>query len=218
MPDREPPAHDQSDMPNAAVPHMNGAVTTTGFTKARKIRRRLFLAGLVVFLGAWAIALTYSVTAGGRSPERLDDANAHAVAEACLGAQRQLAALPQVSQQAIPVDRAVRIVSEDKILTTMIAEIRRIHPTQKTPAIALTDWTDDWTRLVASRDHYVSDLHTKGIAARWVEPATAGVDPISDKMNNWTLEQGTRTDACNTGELQAEVISGPRVYGLASKS
>ena len=48
MPDREPPAHDQSDMPNAAVPHMNGAVTTTGFTKARKFRRRLFLAGILV--------------------------------------------------------------------------------------------------------------------------------------------------------------------------
>jgi hypothetical protein len=109
-------------------------------------------------------------------------------------------------------------LQEDKILSTMIAQMRDVHPPGKTPAIALAAWLDDWERLVTSRQHYAADLHTKGEAARFVEPATSGVDPISDKMNNWTLEQGTRTDACNTGELQAEVIAGPRTYGSASKS
>ena len=52
----------------------------------------------------------------------------------------------------------------------------------------------------------------------FVEPATAGVDPVADKMNNWILEQGTRTNACNTGQLQAEVVAGPRIYGSASNS
>ena len=37
-------------------------------------------------------------------------------------------------------------------------------------------------------------------------------------MNDWILEQGTRTDACNTGQLQAEVVEGPRIYGAESNS
>jgi hypothetical protein len=35
-------------------------------------------------------------------------------------------------------------------------------------------------------------------------------------MNDWILEQGTRTDRCNTGELQAEVVLGERIYGPES--
>ena len=37
-------------------------------------------------------------------------------------------------------------------------------------------------------------------------------------MNDWILEQGTRTDACNTGALQVEVVEGPRNYGTESNS
>ena len=51
-----------------------------------------------------------------------------------------------------------------------------------------------------------------------MEPAAAGIQPIADKMNDWILEQGTRTDSCNTGQLQAEVVEGPRIYGKASNS
>jgi hypothetical protein len=51
-----------------------------------------------------------------------------------------------------------------------------------------------------------------------VEPAAAGIQPIADKMNDWILEQGTRTDACNTGQLQGEVVEGPRTYGQESNS
>ena len=93
-----------------------------------------------------------------------------------------------------------------------------MHPNQATPAVALTGWLNDWQQLVTARQNFATDLRTKGFSARFVEPATAGVDPIADKMNNWTLEQGTRTDACNTGELQAEQVGGTRVYGAESKS
>ncbi len=37
-------------------------------------------------------------------------------------------------------------------------------------------------------------------------------------MNDWILEQGTRTDGCNTGVLQVEVVEGTRVYGSESKT
>ena len=182
------------------------------------IRRRLMIAVLIVFVAAWTVAIIYSVTAGGRSPERLDDTTARSVASACVSAQRLMSALPQVRTDATVDERAKRITGEDAILTKMVDQLRTLHVTQSTPAVALKGWLDDWQRLITARQHYAGDIRTKGAAARFVEPATKGVDPIPDKMNNWTLEQGTRTDVCNTGELQAEVVEGTRTYGSASKS
>jgi hypothetical protein len=204
--------------PTLEAPHTNGAVTTSGNAKARSIRRRLLLVGAVVFVGLWAFALTYSVTAGGRSPERLNDPNAHSVETACLDARHALQALPQVSTNASANAQAARITSEDAILTSMVARLAALHPEQKTPAVALTGWLADWRRLITARQHYARDLRSMGDAARFVEPATAGVDPIVDKMNNWILEQGTRTNACNTGQLQGEVVMGPRSYGPGSNT
>jgi hypothetical protein len=71
---------------------------------------------------------------------------------------------------------------------------------------------------VTARQIYADDLHRLGANARFVDPASAGIEPIADKMNNWILEQGTRTDACNTGQLQGEVVEGPRAYGKESNS
>jgi len=111
-----------------------------------------------------------------------------------------------------------RITAEDQIFSKMVSDLRALHPTGKEPAIALTGWLDDWQNLVNARDKYVGDVATKGSDAQFVEPATKGIKPIADKMNDWTLEQGTRTDACNTGALQIEVLQGPRKYGAESKT
>lgn len=220
MSDREPLTfvpNGDGDL-NDGAPHRNGAAPTAATKSPSSKRRRWILGGLVVFLGLWAFAITYSVTAGGRSPERLDGPTASVVETACVGAQHALSALPQVSGKAAAPARATRISHEDAILNAMVDQLRGVHPTQKTPAAALTDWLADWQRLITARQHYASDLGTEGDRARFVEPATAGVDPIVDKMNSWILEQGTRTDACNTGQLQAEVVFGPRIYGPASKT
>jgi hypothetical protein len=182
------------------------------------VRRRIWVAGLIAFGIAWAIALTYSVTAGGRSPERLTDADARTVDSACLDAQHALARLPQVGTHAAPATRADRVDHEDAILTTMVEHILAAHPQGTDPATALRGWTGDWNKLISARQDYGAALRTKGNEARFVEPATKGVEPIVNKMNDWTLEQGTRTDHCNTGELQAEVIEGARVYGVESKT
>ena len=200
------------------APHPNGAVVTRASTKARHRRRRLIVGALILFAAAWTVALVYSVTAGGRSPERLDDATATAVASACTDAQHALSALPAVATHPTPAELANRVAEEDRILGAMVDHLRTLHPKQSTPAIALTGWLDDWQRLVTAREHYARDLRTEGTAARFLEPVTSGIDPVPDKMNNWTLEQGTRTDSCNTGELQAEVVAAPRVYGPVSKS
>ncbi len=191
----------------------NDAGTTEGSTPTRAIRRRLLIGGLVLFALAWAIAIVYSVTAGGRSPERLDGASARTVERACRDAQRTLAALPQVGENPTVADRATRVEHEDEILAGMVARLQRLHPAGESPATALTAWLGDWQRLIIAREHYVKDLRSRGDNARFVEPATRGVEPIAGKMNNWVLEQGTRTNTCNTDALQVEVVEGPRSYG-----
>ena len=168
--------------------------------------------GLALFIVAWIVALTYSVTAGGTSPERLDDATAHVVESNCLTAQRALARVSQLPGHATSAETATRLDRENAILSRMIHRQRELHPSKKSPAEALRAWLGDWQRLVAARHHYAGDLRTKGRDARFIEPAYKGVDPIADKMNNWILEQGTRTQTCNTDALQGEVVNGPRTY------
>jgi hypothetical protein len=220
VPDREPLTFLSSDSggdPAHSVPHTNGVVTTSGVTKTRRIRRRVIVAGAVVFVGLWAFALTYSVTAGGRSPERLDDPAARTVERACRDAQRGLEAIPQLSDRPTFAQRAARLTTEDAIFTQMINKLERLKPSQRTPATALTLWLHDWQRMVTARQNYANDLRTKGATAVFREPGN-GIEAIPNKMNNWPLEQGTRTDNCNTGVLQLEQVDGPRAYGPGSKS
>ena len=219
MPDREPLTFlsNSGDGPGYAAPHSNGAVTASGITKTRKVRRRLVLGAVVVFVGLWAFALTYSVTAGGRSPERLDNPSARTVENACSVAEHQLVAIPQLGDRPTFEQRAARLSAEDAIFNRMINKMERLQPTQATPATALKAWLHDWQRMVTARQNYANDLRTKGRTAVFKEPGN-GIEAIPNKMNNWPLEQGTRTDTCNTGVLQLEQVDGPRAYGPGSKA
>src|SRR5262249_54603490 len=105
---------------SADVAATNGSLVTSTRAKMRSRRRRVMVAGVLLFGIAWAIAITYSVTAGGRSPERLTDAEAHEVDTVCLDAQHALARLPQVGAHASPADRADRVDHENAILSSMI--------------------------------------------------------------------------------------------------
>ena len=168
--------------------------------------------GLALFVVAWIGALTYSVTAGGTSPERLDDPTAHTVESNCKSAQRALAKLPELGEHSTLAETATRLDRENGILTGMVHRQLAVHPAKKTPATARRAWLGDWQRLITAREAYAGELRTEGRAARFIEPAYKGVDPIADKMNDWILEQGTRTNTCNTNALQAEVVNGPREY------
>jgi hypothetical protein len=168
--------------------------------------------GLALFVVAWIGALTYSVTAGGTSPERLDDPTARTVESNCESAQRALGEVPQLGEHSTVADTATRLDRENRILTGMVHRQLAVHPAKKTPATALRAWLGDWQRLITAREHYANELRTKGRDARFIEPAYKGVDPIADKMNDWILEQGTRTNTCNTDALQGEVVNGPRRY------
>ena len=170
---------------------------------------------LALFVLAWIVAITYSVTAGGTSPERLDDADARTVESNCRAAQRALAPLPQLGERSTPAETATRLDRENEILGRMVQRQRAVHPDKQTPATALRAWLGDWQRLIVARDLYAGDLRTKGRDARFIEPAYNGIEPIADTMNDWILEQGTRTNTCNTDALQAEVVNGPRKYVTA---
>ena len=196
----------------------NGAVTTTGITRTRAIRRRLIFGGLVVFVALWTVALIYSVTAGGRSPERLDDPTARAVEAACLDAQHTLSALPQIGARAMAAAQATRIAEEDKVLTKMVAGLRAVHPNQTTPATALTRWLDDWRGLVSRARALRARPSHQGHRGPLRRTRDEGRRPHRRQDEQLDLEQGTRTNVCNTGELQAEVVAGPRIYGKASTS
>jgi hypothetical protein len=214
VPDRKNVAADPGATPrtNGIGPHATGA------DNKRLRRRKIVIAASILFVAAWVIALIYSVTAGGRSPERLNNADATVAETACKLAQSAMTALPPVGLHASIDVRSNRVSSEDAILTTMINQMRTLRPDSEAPKVALNAWLDDWEKLVVARQHYSHDLRTLGLNARFVEPAAVGIQPIADKMNDWILEQGTRTDACNTGQLQAEVVEGPRIYGKESNS
>lgn len=214
MPDRNNVAAEPG-----ATARTNGIGPHTASVDHKRVRRRkIIIAASILFVAAWVIALIYSVTAGGRSPERLNNADAAVAEQACKLAQTAMNALPAVGLHAPIEARSKRVSSEDAILTTMINQMRTLRPESEAPKVALNAWLDDWEKLVVARQHYASDLLTKGVNARFVEPAAVGIQPIADKMNDWILEQGTRTDSCNTGRLQAEVVEGPRIYGKESNS
>ncbi len=203
------------DSVSVEPPATNGdgraAASGTDRNRTRYVRRRLVIAGAMLFVAAWTVAIVYSVMAGGRSPERLTNADARTVAHSCQDARRTLVGIPQLPSHPTPSQVAARVEHEDAALSAMVSRLRGLHPKQDTPATALSRWLDDWTALIRARQNFAKALRTDP-NARFVEPATSGINPIAIKMNNWLLEQGTRDDACNTDALQAEVVIGKRTY------
>ena len=105
---------------------------------------------------------------------------------------------PPVGAHSTPAETGrTGVDGEDAILTIDArAASSRVHPTGKDPAAALDGWLGDWQQ--ADRGAAALRRATcarKGNEAQFVEPATKGVEPIVNKMNDWILEQGTRTDA-----------------------
>ena len=214
MSSTEPPAgetghEDVADQLEA--PHPNGAIETAGSTRRRRTRRRLILAGAILFIAVWIFAIVWSVTITTRSPERLDDPAALAVEQACATARARLRALPPVPNSQSLADRVARVRTENDALNVMTAALTMVHPTRSTPATALEKWTADWRRMIAARARFADELAHNG-RAEFVIPATGGVKPITDKMDDFVREQHHRIDACFTDGLQIEVVVGTRTY------
>jgi hypothetical protein len=203
-----------------APPSSNGAAKHRGndseHDHARRIRSRIILITFIVIGAVWIFAIVWSVTVTTHSPERLDVASAASVSAACNDAQSQLKALP-LSFPRLGADRVARIRRENTILTSMVARFGTIHPPRRTPATALKGWSGDWTRVIEARARYAHDLDTKH-RAELVLPATAGIDPITQKMDDFVLENHPNLSACFTQALQLDVVEGQRVYQKVTSS
>ena len=170
---------------------------------------------LALFVVAWIVAITYSVTAGGTSPERLDDANARTVESNCRAAQRALAPLPQLESARRRPRRPRDSTARTRSWVAWCSSSAKFTPTRRRPRPRCGRGSATGNASSSRATTTPSDLRTKGRDARFIEPAYKGIEPIADKMNDWILEQGTRTNTCNTDALQAEVVNGPRKYETA---
>ncbi len=191
-------------------PHPNGAVTTSGITRRRRIRRRVLAALATVIAIAWVFAIIYSVTAAG--PEHLDATSAHRVGDACSAALRDLRALAPLPTRPGVQAAVDRLHEENDIYRAMVTRIAAVRVTSADKQKAFRGWLDDWNRVIEARVRY-ADALPENPKARFVIPAVQGIKPVTDKMNDWVTEQNKVVNSCNTATLQIEQVNGPRDYG-----
>jgi hypothetical protein len=193
-------------------PHPNGAGHTPPERRGRAPWEFVILALLVLLVGV-GIILGWTLV-GAHSPERLDPAAASAVAAACNDAQATLKALPNPDPRTGP-DRIARLRAENRVLQDMVTRFGTVHPTGSTPATALQKWSADWGRMIDARARYADDLQsiagtTKKV--RFIYPATNGIRPVTQQMDDFVRENHPHLDACFTAALQLEQYEFKRVY------
>jgi len=166
---------------------------------------------LLIFVAVLAVGIILAWTlVGSRSPERLDSAAAADLSAACNDAQAALKALPNPFPHSGP-DRVARIRAENDALRTMVRRFAEVHPRGSTPAAAVRGWSDDWSKVVDARDRYANDLETKP-KTQFVLPATQGLKPVTQNMDDFVRENHPNLDACFADGLALETVEGPRVY------
>lgn len=189
-------------------PHPNGAATPPEGGRTHAPWEFIILMLFVALVGI-GIILAWTLV-GSHSPERLNAADATHISSICGDAQAQLKALPNPSP-ILGADRVARIRAENRILRSMVAQISEQRPAAKTPAAALRGWTTDWSNVIDARDRYATDLVTQG-RAKFVLPASQGVKPITENMDDYVRENHPNLDGCFTDALSLETVEGPRVY------
>ena len=69
--------------------------------------------------------------------------------------------------------------------------------------------------MVDARDRYANDLETKP-KTQFVLPATQGLKPVTQNMDDFVRENHPNLDACFTAALALETVEGPREYKAVS--
>jgi len=196
-------------------PHPNGAVHPGETTNRKRAHApwEFMILSLFVALVCIGIILGWTLV-GHHSPERLSTAEAAIVSNACNDARAQLKQLPHPS----PVEGGevvTRVRAEDAVLLAMIAKFATVTPSSTTPAAALSAWTQDWSRMLDARERFATALAaTKGTTNRveFVIPATKGIDPVTDEMDNYVRENHPNLVACFSDSLELSTVEGPRAY------
>lgn len=171
---------------------------------------------LLIFVAVLAVGIILAWTlVGSRSPERLDSTAAADLSAACNDARAALEALPNPFPRSGP-DRVARIRAENDALRTMVRRFAEVHPRGSTPAAAVRGWSDDWSKVVDARERYANDLETKN-KAQFVLPATQGLKPVTQNMDDFVRENHPNLDACFADALALETVEGPRVYAAVRR-
>ena len=205
--------------PNGAV-HANGAAPASGAGARKRTHAPwefiiLFLFVLLVCIG---IILGWTLV-GHHSPERLSTADAATVSKMCNDAQAALKQLPNPSAAGNGGAVVARIRAEDAVFRSMLTRFATVTPSAATPAAAFHGWTEDWSRVIDARERFATALEgTKGTdnKVEFVLPATRGIDPVDDDMDNYVRENDPNLKACFTEALQLTTVEGVRTYGPVS--
>src|SRR5262249_21385778 len=137
----------------------------------------------------------------------------------CNDAQAMLKQLPNASASGNGGAVVARIRAEDAVLRTMVARLATVTPSASTPAAAMRGWTEDWSRVIDARERFATALAaTKGTSNKveFVLPASNGIDPVTDNMDNFVRENDPNLKACFTDALQLSTVEGPRTYAPVS--
>jgi hypothetical protein len=200
------------------APHPNGAVVvgepeSPEQRRARRTRRRIFLAIAVVVAIVWAYAIWFSVTQG--SPEDLDEDARAAVAGVCAEALSELVALPDFTEASTAQDNVELVRRENAIFDAMVTDIDAVEPVNPDSADALDEWLEDWRDLVAARAEFADDLATDGTARLRTPAVSSGaLEPVTERMNGYAIQRGVAM--CQPDTLQAEMVDGPRNYAAGA--
>lgn len=170
--------------------------------------KRAFVAGFVLFVGAWGWAFWYE--AHRPKPEPLDAVAERAVASTCRTAIDALRPLPQVGATPTVAGRVARITAENTILAELTTGLSAIHPTDPEGAKALTGFTKDWRDLGTARTRYVTELAATGERPELEIPVGPDGAPVTIRMRLYADIH--HLDACTPDALQGEVVEGRRTY------
>jgi hypothetical protein len=171
-------------------------------------RRAAFIAAFAAFVGVWAYAFWYDTHRP--KPEPLDAVSVQAANAACRSAVVALSAIPPVGAAPTVADRIRRVHREDAVLTVLVARLDAIHPTDRSGATALADFTADWQHLTASRERYTAVLLTSRKRPQLVIPVDPTGAPITIRMGEYADIH--KLTYCSPTSLQGEVVDGPRTY------
>jgi hypothetical protein len=191
----------------------NGSGERTGRTHPPWEFMILFL--FVALIGA-GIILAWTLV-GSKSPERLDQGSASALAARCSRAQTALKALPNASPVS-GADRVTRIRAENDVLRDMVRSLGEVHPQGSTRQAAAKAWAEDWTRVIDARARYADNLESgkndPQKKFQFVLPTrnANSLKAVTSYMDDYVRESHPYLDACFTQALQLDVVEGPREY------
>jgi hypothetical protein len=193
-------------------PHRNGSMQTPDQPRGHAPWEFMIL-GLFVALMAILIIFGW-IYFGSKSPERLPENEAAAIAAVCASTQATLKQLPNPFPKQ-GADRVARIEAENDLLDQMVKKIRAVPVAKATQADAVELWADDWDALINARDKYARDLNAaKGTdkRVRFVVPVARSVKPVTTTMDDFVRIQHPHLDACFTRALELETVEGERKY------